>query len=103
MDAKDLHHLLYLQETVKIECEGIMNEQAKNNPASSEQALLNSLFVQNMGLCIKTFKLLIPDSESARRPSCVLQKSDVALTDGMESVDDILKSIELITQKSTAL
>ena len=86
-----LNHILYLQEAVKIECKSIMDEQDPTK-AAENQALLNSLFVQSMDLTIKAIIAVQkkgPDDESV----------DMS---GVESVDDILKSLNCITRISSS-
>jgi hypothetical protein len=75
MSSSDqLNHLLYLQETVKIECDGLLSTEP------IDQARFNRLTVQHMGLCTKALALM--------------NKQDI------ESVDDILKGLECMSTRS---
>ena len=70
----ELNHLLYLQETIKLECEGVMHSEPAN------QALFNRLFVQYMTINTKAMALL------SKEPS-------------PDSVDGILRDLESMAAK----
>jgi hypothetical protein len=95
MASDQLNHILYLQETVKIECKSIMDEQAKDpTKAAEHQALLNSLFVQSMDLNTRAIVAMQAEKK-------VLADENVD-TSGVESVDEILKSLNCITRISSS-
>jgi hypothetical protein len=72
-----LNHLLYLQDTIRIECKSIMELQSKTEDPGKymeHQALLNALFIQHMDLGLKATGILaseglrpmtVPDMESS--------------------------------------
>jgi hypothetical protein len=95
-----LNHILYLQETVKLECKELIDEQTKTEDPkklAEYQALLNSLFVQSIDLNTKAIvamqgKVELPaEDEGFTVESC-----------GVESVDEILKSLNCITRIENA-
>ena len=93
-----LNHILYLQETVKLECKGIIDEQAKTEDPkqlAEYQALLNSLFVQSIELNIKALV--------AMQRKAPPDEEDFTVVSGeIESVDDIIKSFNCITRIESA-
>ena len=106
----ELNHIIYLQETIKIECESIM---LTNNPAN--QALLNSLFVQFMTINTKALALLAnpkegdsvedilhglecmtvrKDSSASRTAFDALKENTVKNAETEETVEEILESLQ---------
>ena len=56
-----LNHMLYLQDTIRLECKSIIENQAKEEDLklyTEHQALLNNLFIQHMELGLKASALL---------------------------------------------
>jgi len=60
-----LNHILYLQNTIRIECKTIMELQSKEqdlNVYAQHQTVLNSLFVQHMELGLKATGLIAAEN-----------------------------------------
>ena len=98
-----LNHILYLQETVKLECKGLIDEQTKTDDPkklAEYQALLNSLFVQSIDLNTKAIVAMQTKVESVDLPA--EDEGFTVESCGVESVDEILKSLNCITRIESA-
>ena len=98
-----LNHILYLQETVKLECKGLIDEQTKTEDPkklAEYQALLNSLFVQSIDLNTKAIVAMQGKVESVDLPA--EDEGFTVESCGVGDVDEILKSLNCITRIENA-
>ena len=82
-----LNHILYLQDTLRLECKSIIENKSKEEDLkvyTEHQALLNSLFVQHMELGLKASALLAMPYSKDLSPV-----AGEALIDVTSSPDDV--------------
>jgi hypothetical protein len=83
-----LNHILYLQDTIRLECKSIIENQSKEEDLkiyTEHQALLNSLFVQHMELGLKASSLM------------AVPTKDVPVAS--EAIIDVSSPDELVTEE----
>jgi hypothetical protein len=91
-----INHMLYLQKTIIIECQDIMELQSKEanfEVYAQQQTVLNSLFVQHMELGLKATRLITAENLKADEEQAALGAS-VASTESTEGVQFSARSVE---------